>query len=80
MFCDIAGVFRYGHYAWVSAISRKQRREDKDRTDFRLILIAYNKCGYSKGAKGIYMCLIQMKPPIIMNLKKIQKLMKKYNI
>ena len=78
--CDIAGVSRSGYYAWVAAIPDRQRREEEDRADFRLILIAYNKRGYTKGARGIYMCLLHMVPPIIMNLKKIRRLMKKYNL
>lgn len=78
--CDIAGVSRSGYYAWVAAIPDRERREAEDRADFRLILIAYNKRGYTKGARGIYMCLLHMDPPIVMNLKKIRRLMKKYNL
>lgn len=78
--CEIAGVSRSGYYAWVAAIPERERREEEDRADFKLILIAYNKRGYTKGARGIYMCLLHMAPPIIMNLKKIRRLMKKYNL
>lgn len=78
--CDIAGVSRSGYYAWVAAIADRERREEEDSADFRLILIAYNKRGYTKGARDIYMCLLHMDPPIIMNLKKIRRLMKKYNL
>lgn len=81
MLCEIAGVSRSGYYAWVSAISDRLRREEEDRADFKLILIAYNKRGYTKGARGgIYMCLLHMEPPIVMNLKKIRRLMKKYHL
>ena len=75
--CDIAGVSRSGYYAWVAAIPDRARREAEDQADFKLILIAYNKRGYTKGARGIYMCLLHMDPPIIMNLKKIRRLMNK---
>ena len=34
------------------------RQEEEDRADFRIILIAYNHRGYSKGARGIYMCML----------------------
>lgn len=78
--CQMAGVSRSGYYAWVNAIPDRERREREDREDFKLILIAYRKRGYSKGARGIYMCLLHMDPPIIMNLKKIRRLMKKYNL
>lgn len=80
MLCEIAGVSRSGYYAWVSAIPDRLRREEEDRADFKLILIAYNKRGYTKGARGIYMCLLHMNPPIVMNLKKIRRLMKKYHL
>ena len=80
MLCQIAGVSRSGYYSWVSKIPDRQRREEEDRADFKLILIAFNKRGYTKGARGIYMCLLHMDPPIIMNLKKIRRLMKKYNL
>ena len=72
--CEIAGVSRSGYYAWVAAIPERKKREEEDRADFKLILIAYNKRGYTKGARGIYMCLLHMEPPIIMNLKKIRRL------
>lgn len=80
--CDIAGVLKSGYYAWVAAIPDRQRWEEEDRTVFRLILMAYNKHGYTKGARGIYiyMCLLHMEPPVIVNLKKIRRLMKKYNL
>ena len=59
---------------------RTEKGRTKDRTDFEIILKAYNHKGYSKGAKGIYMNLIHQEPPIVMNLKKIRRLMKKYNL
>ncbi len=80
MLCEIAGVSRSGYYAWVSAIPDRLQREEEDRADFKLILIAYNKRGYTKGARGIYMCLLHMDPPIVVNLKKIRRLMKKYHL
>lgn len=80
LLCEMAGVSRSGYYAWVKAIPERARREQEDRADFKLILIAYRKRGYSKGARGIYMCLLHMAPPIIMNLKKLRRLMKKYNL
>ena len=80
LLCHIAGVSRSGYYYWIKTEADRIRREAEDRADFKLILIAYNKRGYSKGARGIYMCLLHMDPPIIMNLKKIRRLMKKYNL
>lgn len=80
MLCDIAGVSRSGYYRWVNAAEHREKQELKDRADFEIILKAYNHKGYSKGAKGIYMNLIHQEEPIVMNLKKIRRLMKKYNL
>ena len=48
--------------------------------DFDQILTAYKIHGYIKGAKGIYMALLHMDPPGVMNLKKIRRLMDKFNL
>ena len=78
--CAMAGVSRSGYYAWVNAAPIREQRELQDRQDFDLILAAYKMRGYSKGARGIYMALIHMNPPVIMNLKKIRRLMIKYHL
>lgn len=80
MLCEIAGVSRSGYYNWVGASEKRAEKEAQDRADFELILIAYNYRGYDKGAKGIYMQLLHMNPPVIMNVKKIRRLMKKYGL
>lgn len=78
--CRMAQVSAGGYYAWLKAESVRQKHEESDRKDFDLILSAYNREGYPKGAKGVYMCLLQQKPPKVMNLKKIRRLMKKYRL
>lgn len=78
--CSLAGVSRSGFYAWEKAADVRAAREEQDRRDFDLILTAYKVRGYSKGAKSIYMRLMHMDPPVIMNLKKIRRLMEKYNL
>ena len=80
MLCEIAGVSRSGYYNWVNAEETRQKKEEQDQADFEVILSAYNHRGYDKGAKGIYMQLIHMTPPVIMNVKKIRRLMKKYGL
>lgn len=80
MLCEIAGVSRSGYYNWVNAANKRIEKELQDRADFEVILAAYNHRGYDKGAKGIYMQLVHMTPPVIMNVKKIRRLMKKYGL
>ena len=78
--CQIAGVSRSGYYAWLKAAPIREQQEEQDRKDFDLILTAYKMHGYTKGAKGIYMALLHMDPPVVMNLKKIRRLMDKFNL
>ena len=80
MLCEIAGVSRSGYYNWVNSADKRAEKEAQDRSDFELILEAYSFRGYDKGAQGIYMRLLHMDPPIIMNVKKIRRLMKKYGL
>ena len=78
--CEMAGVSRSGYYAWLKAAPTRARKEVQDRVDFELILSAYKMDGYTKGAKGVHMALLHMDPPVIMNLKKIRRLMDKFNL
>jgi transposase InsO family protein len=80
MLCDIAGVSRSGYYRWIKAEDVRLEKENKDRESFELILKAYNQRGYSKGARGIYMCMIHWREPVVMNLKKVRRLMNKYGL
>lgn len=77
--CEIAGVSRSGYYNWCNSEGSRKAREDSDRADFELILEAYKYRGYAKGARGIHMRLLH-NPGIIMNVKKIRRLMRKYNL
>ncbi|MDO4179055.1 MAG: IS3 family transposase [Phascolarctobacterium sp.] len=78
--CETAGVSRSGYYAWLRASTARDRREEEDHRDFDIILNVYKKRGYSKGARGIHMDLLHEDPPVIMNVKKIRRLMKKYKL
>lgn len=78
--CRIAGVSRSGYYNWLASEDKRIARENADRKDFELILQAYHFRGYAKGIRGIHMRLLHMKPPVLMNTKKIQRLMHKYNL
>ena len=78
--CDIAGVSRSGYYRWLDAEAGRQEKEDQDRRDFILIRNAYTYRGYKKGARSIHMRLLHQDPPVVMNVKKVRRLMKKYNL
>ena len=78
--CEIAGVSRSGYYAWLNSEPSRQMREAQDRADFDQILEAYRFRGYAKGGRSIQMRLLHHAPPILMNLKKIRRLMKKYGL
>ena len=76
--CRLAGVSRSGYYRWLDATPVRVLREEQDKTDFKLIVEAYNVRGYAKGARSIYMTLLHRS--IRMNLKKIRRLMNKYGL
>jgi transposase InsO family protein len=78
--CQIAGVSRSGYYNWIASEANRKERERLDKADFALILTAYQFRGYDKGARGIYMRLLHQKPPVVMNIKKIRRLMNKYGL
>lgn len=76
--CQLAGVSRSGFYAWMNAAPARKERENQDQSDFERILEAYCFRGYAKGARSIHMRLLHQ--GIRMNIKKIRRLMKKYQL
>ena len=78
--CRIAGVSRSGYYRWKKAADNRAKREAQDQRDFELIVEAYRFRGRDKGARGIHMRLLHLEEPVIMNVKKIRRLMKKYQL
>ena len=78
--CQIAGVSRSGYYNWLATEEKRLEKEARDKQDFELILEAYSFRGYDKGIRGIHMRLLHMNPPVLMNTKKIQRLMHKYGL
>jgi putative transposase len=76
--CECAGVSRSGYYNWISSEEARNKKDEQDKIDFEIILDAYQFRGYDKGKRGIYMRLLNI--GIRMNLKKISRLMKKFNL
>lgn len=78
--CQLVGVSRSGYYRWLNASQYRAELEEQDCRDFELILQAYNHRDYKKGARSIYMRLLHLNPPVVMNLKKIRRIMEKYRL
>ena len=76
--CECADVSRSGYYNWISSEEARNKKDGQDRKDFEIILDAYRFRGYDKGKRGIYMRLLNI--GIRMNIKKISRLMKKFNL
>lgn len=76
--CKIAGVSHSGYYAWVQNADKREVHEEQDKKDFQTILEAFRHRGYAKGARAIHMHLLHK--GIRMNIKKIRRLMKKFNL
>ena len=77
--CRYAGISRSGYYSWLRAEEQRTRKEEEDRRDFQLILLACRVNGYPKGGvKGIVNTLRCMDTPVIMNHKKVSRLLDKY--
>lgn len=77
--CKIAEVSRSGYYNY---LKNKELFTDKalqDSEDYKLIFEAYNYKSWKKGARQIKM-RIERDHGIVMNLKKIRRLMKKYGL
>lgn len=79
--CEIAKVSRSGYYNFFSekSFENRNKKESQDEKDRNIILDAFNRHGYKKGAKGIKMTL-ENEDKIVFNLKHIRRIMKKYNI
>jgi transposase InsO family protein len=75
--CASAGVSRNGYYKWLNSAENRENREKRDEEDYALILEAFNYRGYKKGARSIHMRLLRRNPPVLMNVKKIWRLMRK---
>ena len=78
--CEIACVSRSGYYYWKKTADTREKKELQDQMDFDLILEAFKYRGYDKGIRGIHMRLLHHSPPVNMNVKKIQRLMRKYGL
>jgi putative transposase len=79
--CEVAGVSRSGYYNYFSPQSQENRKhkEEKDEKVKEIILKAFKFKGRKKGARQIKMTL-EGHFKIVFNLKRIRRIMKKYDI
>jgi len=75
----LAPVSKSGYYRYLSQHNYRMNQNEQDEEDFKWVMATYKFKRRHKGAKGIKVTLIGQFD-IIMNLKKIRRLMKKYNL
>jgi len=78
-FCNLLEVSRSGYYSYLKAFSVREAREKLDLEAKELILKAFNRRGYKKGARSIKMVL-ERDFNIVFSRKKIRRIMRKYGI
>ena len=77
--CKISYVSTSGFYRSLNTQTHRNTKENKDLKSRDIILKAFNHRGYKKGSRSIKMTL-KNEFGVIMNRKKIQRIMRKYNI
>lgn len=77
--CQLAGVSRSGYYNYIKHRNQITKQELNDQFSFTLVKKSYDYKGWKKGARQIKM-RIERDYGVIMNLKKIRRLMKKYSL
>lgn len=77
--CKIADVSTSGYYSFLKTKTLRNSKEMKDLEAKEIILKAFNHRGYKKGSRSIKMTL-ENEFGIKMNRKKIQRIMRKYDI
>ena len=78
-FCQLLNVSRSGYYNYLNTVDNQILMEVNDLEARDNIMKAYNYRGYNKGSRSIKM-ILQGKFSIIYSRKKIQRIMRKYNI
>ncbi|CAH8769927.1 IS3 family transposase, partial [Paenibacillus dendritiformis] len=77
--CKLAEVSVSGYYRWLSAEESRQRKEEADERDLLLIKAHFDRLNGKTGALVIKMNL-ENEDNVVMNHKKIRRLMRKYNL
>ncbi|KGL41805.1 transposase [Listeria newyorkensis] len=78
-FCGLLEVSRSGYYRHVQCQTNRTQREKQDEASRDIILKAFHRRGFKKGARSIKMVL-ENEFGIIYSRKKIRRIMRKYDI
>lgn len=78
-FCELLNVSRSGYYNYLNTLDKQRNAELNDLEARDNILMAFNYRGYNKGSRSIKM-LLQGEFSINYSRKKIQRIMRKYDI
>jgi putative transposase len=77
--CSLLNVSRSGYYSYLQAADSRLKRELCDAEAGQLIKKAFERRGYKKGSRSIKM-ILENEFDVIFNLKRIRRLMKKFNL
>lgn len=77
--CQFTGVSRSGYYAWIKKKGERQVRDEKDKEEIKLIQLIFTQNQEKAGALQIKM-MLENDYGVIMNHKKIRRLMKKFGL
>lgn len=77
--CGLLNVSRSGYYSYIHAVDSRLERAISDAEAGDLIKKAFHRRGYKKGSRSIKM-ILENEFGVIFNIKKIRRLMKKFNI
>jgi putative transposase len=77
--CSVANVSRSGYYNYLNTHKAREKREQIDLESKKIILKVFNRRGFKKGSRSIKLTL-ENEFDIIYSLKKIRRIMKKYDI
>lgn len=77
--CKYLEVSRSGYYKWLSSDAMRKTKEHTDLATKKVVEQAFSAHGFKKGSRQIR-CYLLRECGIRMNRKKIQRIMRKYNI
>ncbi|WP_139376851.1 IS3 family transposase [Halobacillus salinus] len=78
-FCEVARVSRSGYYNWLNSEDARRTQERNDEADYEILKKVFDRRQGKIGALSIKM-MLENDEHIVMNHKRIRRIMKKYNL